>query len=139
MIARYQDATGMQHAEFGIKDFTAVRIKESSGWCIMYNFTLPAQKDYYETMKEDTKKKLDWGLQQGVFEKVVENGIISIGDKKVLKTVVQAKGGGRMITITYWSQNAPSYINNLIIIESKLDDVVKQQINDVCSSLRIKL
>jgi hypothetical protein len=137
MIDRYQNETGMAHDKLGIKDFTAVRIKESSGWCIMYNFTLPEQKDYYETMKEDTKKKLDWGLQQGVFVKVIENGIVSIGEKKAMKTIVQSKDGGRMITITYWSSDAPTFINNLIIMESKIDVEVKQQINDVCNSLQI--
>ncbi len=138
MIDRYQNETGMAHDKLGIKDFTAVRIKESSGWCIMYNFTLPAQKDYYETMKEDTKKKLDWGLQQGVFIKVIENGIVSIGEKKAMKTIVQGKDGGRMITITYWSPDAPTFINNLIIMESKNDDYVKKEVNDVCNTLYIK-
>jgi hypothetical protein len=137
MIDTYQNETGMTHDKFGIKDFKAARIKENSGWCIIYNFTLPAQKDYYETIKEDTKKKLDWGLQQGVFTRVIENGIVSIGEKKVMKTIVQGKDGGRMITITYWTQSAPTFINNLIIIESKIDVVVKQQIDEVCNSIKI--
>jgi len=53
------------------------------------------------------------------------------------QTIVQGKDGGRMITITYWSQDAPTFINNLIIMESKIDVEVKQQINDVCNSLQI--
>jgi len=138
MIDRYQNETGMAHDKLGIKDFTAVRINESSGWCILYNFTLPAQNDYYETMKKDNKKKLDWGLQQGVFVKVIENGIVSIGEKKAMKTIVQGNDGGRMITITYWSPNAPTFINNLIIMESKIDEFVKKEVDDVCSTLNIK-
>jgi hypothetical protein len=137
MIDRYQNETGMVHDKFGIKDFTAVRIKESSGWCIMYNFTLPTQKDYYLIMQEDNKKKLDWGLQQGVFAKVIVNGIVSIGEKKAMKTIVQGKDGGRMITITYWTPNSPSFINNLIIMESKIDSAIKKQIDDVLKSQQI--
>ena len=137
MFDRYQNDTGMAHDQLGIKDFRAVRIIGSSGWCIMYNFILPAQKDYYETMKEDTKKKLDWGLQQGVIVKVIENGIVTIGEKKAMKTIVQGKDGGRMITITYWTPDASTFISNLIIMESKIDVGVMQQINDVCKSLQI--
>jgi len=55
-----------------------------------------------------------------------------------MKTVIQNKNGGIIITISYLSFNTPTFATNLIIVESKSNDLVKKQVDDVCGTLKIK-
>jgi hypothetical protein len=129
--------TGMSVDKQEMWGFQAMRIPDNSGWCIMFMIFLPPQKDYYKTMKEDNKKKLDWGLQQGVIKQVVQNGIVRIGMRDVMKTIIQSKDSGRLTTIVYWSPQSPSIITQMVIMETKRDDAIKKQVDGVCNSLTI--
>jgi hypothetical protein len=137
MMKRYRDTTGMEHGEFGIRDFKALRLPNDSGWCILHLVRIPPQTDYYATMASDTKQKLEWGLAQGIFERIVDNGVVKVGDQSVMRTIIRQKGGGRMITVIHWSPREPSAVTQLIILESKTDDPVPRQVDDVLASLKV--
>ena len=139
MMERYRESTGMEHGAFGLRDFKALRLPNDSGWCILHLVRIPPQTDYYATMASDTKQKLDWGLSKGIFERIVENGLVKVGDQNVMRTIVRKKGGGRMITVIHWSPNEPSAVTQLIILESKTGQPVPKQIDDVLASLKMEV
>jgi hypothetical protein len=137
MMSRYRTSTGMQHGDFGIRDFKAMRLPNNSGWCILHLVRIPAQTEYYSTMAVDTKQKLDWGLKQGIIERVVESGTVKIGEHTVMKTVVRQKGGVRMITVVHWSPKKPSDVAQLMVLESKGTEQVPKQVDDMLASLKV--
>lgn len=137
VVARYRDSTGSEHPPFGIRGFMAMRLPGECGWCVLYLFRIPEQSDYYAVMESDTKQKIEWGMSQGIFESVVENGKITIGKSTVMKTILRQKSGGRMISISHWSPDLPSDVSQLVVLESKLDSMIQKQIDEVIRSLKV--
>jgi hypothetical protein len=137
MMQSYQATTGREHPNFGIREFKAMRLSNQAGYCIIWSVTLPPQTDYYSSMASDTTQKLEWGLKQGVFEKIIESGTAKIGEETVLRTIVQRKGGGRMITLIYWSPKAPSDVTQIMILESNGDPSLRKQVDAFIASIMI--
>jgi hypothetical protein len=138
MISQYRAETGQEPRWLGIQDFKALRLGNASGWCIIHVMRIPPVKDYYERMKEDTRQKLEWGLQRGVFEKVIENGVATIGQSSVMKSILQMKGGGRMIQIAHWSPSDPGLVSQIMIWQNSGDTKLTEEVDAAIRSVAVK-
>lgn len=136
-IEQYKSETDIEHGDFGIGEFCAIRIPNNSGWCILYVTEEPPLKNYYQTYMKESAKKLEFGLQQGIYTKVIENGIVKIEDKEIVKTILQTKDAGRLINFIYWSPSTPSVLTYLSIVESKIDQEFKNHVDQLCNSLQV--
>jgi hypothetical protein len=138
MINQYSAETGQEPRLLGIQDFKAVRLSNASGWCIIHVVRIPPVSDYYERMKEDTRQKLEWGMQRGVFEKVIENGVATIGQSSVMKSILQMKGGGRMIQIAHWSPSDPGLVSQIMIMQNSGDTKLIEEVDAAIKSVAVK-
>jgi hypothetical protein len=99
---------------------------------------IPPISDYYERMKEDTRQKIDWGMQRGIFEKVLENGVVTIGESKVMKTIFLQKGGSRMIQMAHWSPSDPGLVSQIMILQNNGDGKLTEEVDAVVKSVVVK-
>lgn len=137
-IERYRKDSGMQHPDVGLKYFSAARFPNRFGWIIIHEFVIPARKDYYQDMKAGTKQKLDWGLANGIFKKVLDDGIVTLDGKKVLKTTLLHSNGGRSLTAAYWSAKEPSVVTQVMVIQEQADEKLSREIEVAIASSKIK-
>jgi len=138
MINQYRDETGQEPRYLGIQDFKAVRLSDDSGWCVIHVMRIPPVSEYYERMKEDTRQKLEWGMQRGIFEKVIENGVVTIAQSSVMKSILQMKGGGRMIQIAHWSPSDPGLVSQIMIMQNSGDTKLTKEVDAAIKSVAVK-
>lgn len=138
MAQQYRQGTGASHPNIGIKHFTAAQLPERTGWLIVHEFVIPPQKNYYDQMLRDSKQKIDWGRQQGIFERVEENGIAMADGKKVFRTILRHRDGGRTITSAYWSPKSPSIVSQVMVVQERDTDCVMQEVDQALGTIAIK-
>ena len=137
MQERYRQDTGMAHAVFNIQDFKAIRLSSHLGWCIVYETKMPVQDHYYKTIAKDAQAKFDWGLSQGLIERVLENGMVDISGSPAMKYIVTQKSGGRMTSMVHCSAKDPSLVTQLMVLENTNDPKVAGEVDKMLKTLKI--
>ncbi|MFH0783665.1 MAG: hypothetical protein V2B20_17160 [Pseudomonadota bacterium] len=137
MISQYRAESGQDSRTLGIQDFKAARIGNGSGWCVIHAMRIPPVTDYYERMKEDTRQKIEWGMQRGIFEKVLENGVVTIGESKVMKSVFLQKGGSRMVQMAHWSPSDPGLVSQIMILQNSGDAKLTEEVDAAVKSVAV--
>jgi hypothetical protein len=139
MMSNYSSQTFSNIGQFGIEDFEAVKLGYKSGWFIILTLKIPAQNDYYKTIEKQNKEKFDWGKERGVFKTIIENGPITVGDKTLMKTILETEhtNGGKLITLYYWTPEEPSLVTQIIVIQNWDHPLITDDIENVIKSLKV--
>ncbi|WP_395745380.1 hypothetical protein [Prosthecobacter sp.] len=138
MIERYRKDSGGDLRTLGIQDFAAAQLAARSGWFIVHEIKIPPQQNYYEDMQAENRKKIEWGIQQGMFLRASENGLVTLGGHKFIKTVMQNRGGGRTITLAYWTPQQPALVTQILVVQNNDNAEVSAQVDAAIATVTVK-